>query len=236
MRIEHMQYGLTMRMLSTMQAFFPRFDKTPTKAPLKLYQNIHKLPLSVFIDCLVDNDYEKLIIEGEATHVELFNHFETLYMQYIEAAGGKDAVNKLYKTGRLVTLRMQTGLFAQVQEALKQYPTEEMFMLLYDFPQYNPPLMDYSVGNIEKVLKPMIAEWKSDLVDLANLEAAQPKEETKDDNPGYSHTYFMTAITGIEHALKVYIPENITVGKFCSWVVRYKEYVRAIELQNTTKR
>lgn len=231
MRIGLMQFGLMLKIQSIIQAFFQRSETTPIKAPLKLYQSIHKLPLSVFIDCLVDHDYEKLVIEGEASTIDLVECFNKLYVEYIEAAGGRDAVNKLSKMGRLIDLRMTTERFAKLLATIEIYKTKEIFELLYLFPQYNPPEMEFSIENMNKVVKVMVTEWKSDLVDLSNLEAAQPKED-EEDNKAYSHEYFMTAITGIEQALKITISENVTVGKFCAWVVRYKNHVRAIELQN----
>ena len=67
----------------------------------KLYRSIHELPLRIFIACLVANDYKKLIIEGEVSEDELYEAFEVLYLQYVESAGGKDALKKVASTSKL---------------------------------------------------------------------------------------------------------------------------------------
>ena len=102
-----MQYGLMMRIGNTIQSLFQKRKTTTVITVSRLYRSIHKLPLPIFIDCLIDKDYTKLIIEGNATNEELEECFSSLYMQYVESAGGREAIKKLESTQTVALMQMR---------------------------------------------------------------------------------------------------------------------------------
>lgn len=53
-------------------------------ASCKLYQDCAKLPLDIFIDCLLDNDLQQLIISGVATQDQLQITWDKIYIQYCQ--------------------------------------------------------------------------------------------------------------------------------------------------------
>jgi hypothetical protein len=79
-------------------------SKQPSKeesSGTKLLHRINDVPLSVFIDCICDNDYKGLIISGKPTNEEIATAFEAIYEQYIEAVGGKDLLRHIRQMANL---------------------------------------------------------------------------------------------------------------------------------------
>ena len=187
--------------------------------------------MSIFIDCLVNNELEKLIIEGTPTEKELSDCFDSLYMQYTEEAGGLQAKKKLMKTRQLTQLQNRVKMFGLLIEVINILPTKENFEFLYSFNEYLPERMEFSEDNLKKVINSMIPHWKSEYVDLMN-----ELDKIKLSNPSgkeshYTYEYFASTITEMESVFKTVIPENITVGKYCSWIAKYKAYARRLEIE-----
>ena len=59
----------------------PRLKKKPE---LKLFQKCENTPLSVFIDCVVNKNYQRLVISGKATPEQLSEAWQTLWYEYCD--------------------------------------------------------------------------------------------------------------------------------------------------------
>lgn len=212
----------------------PKTKTTKANPSTKLYRSIHKLPLHIFIDCLVAKEYEKLILEGNPSLEELQAQFEALYLEYVELIGGQATVRKIEDTKRVMNMQTRIKMFELLIAALKANPCEELFVLLYSFHKYMPIQKDYSVENAVLVVNSMIPHYKSETIDLMNeldsIKLANP-EGNKEQH--YTYEYFTSILTEIESAFKLSIGEEISVGKFCVWVTKYKAYVKAINEQNS---
>ena len=199
----------------------------------KLYRSIHELPLRIFIACLVANDYKKLIIEGDVSEDELYEAFEVLYLQYVESAGGKDALKKVASTSKLALMKFRVDTFQMLVDTIKIEPSEELYKLFSFYPQYNPIIKDYSLENIEYTIGQMLPHWKSERIDLMN-ELDHIKLQDKDQAvTHYSYEYFNSILAELESVFKTpTINEEMNVGKFCTWLNKYKEHVKIINKQN----
>lgn len=197
----------------------------------KLYRSIHKLPLSVWKDCLVNQDLQGLVIEGQPTHLELMDAFESLYHQYVEAAGGNDASNQLHKTARFKARESRVKLFELLCDAVRFQPSLGLFELFHHFPLYQPLELEYSAENIERQINAMNPYYKDDLIRYMN-ELDTMKLNSEDGKPThYTYEYFDKVLTEVETAFKMSIPETITVGKYCVWINKYKAYIKTLESQ-----
>ena len=202
---------------------------------LKLYQSIHKLPLHIFIDCLVSQQYYQLVIEGKATIQEMEQAFESLYMQYVESAGGKEAVNQMVNTARTALIKFRVETFELLVNTIKLEPSEDLYKLFEQYPQYNPILKEYSLEAIDYTIGQMIPHWKSERIDLMNeLDYIElQKKEKGQKTSHYSYEYFNSILAELESVFKTAtISDEMTVGKFCTWLNKYKEHVKIMNKQN----
>jgi hypothetical protein len=187
--------------------------------------------LTIFIDCLIDKDYTKLIIEGNATNEELEECFSSLYMQYVEAAGGREAIKKLESTQTVALMQMRVKMFEYLIGIIKVKATKELFDYLYTFHTYYPIVLEFSEENTAKVVNSMIPYWKSETIDLMN-ELERYKVQNGDaPEVQYTYDYFNSMIVEMESSINMKSDDNMTVGKFCSWLNKYKAYVKSMESQ-----
>lgn len=201
---------------------------------LKLYQSIHKLPLHIFIDCLVSQHYYLLVIEGKATIQEMEQAFESLYMQYVESAGGKEAVRQMVNASRTALIKFRVDTFELLVNTIKIEPSEELYNLFLQYPQYNPILKDYSLEAIEYTIGQMLPHWKSERIDLMNeLDYIELQKKDKEQTTShYSYEYFNSILAELESVFKTAtISDEMTVGKFCTWLNKYKEHVKIMNKQ-----
>lgn len=228
-----MQFGTIWKIKNIFQNLFLKQTKKKEKVcTSRLYRSIHKLPLHIFIDCLVAQEYSKLIIEGKASHEEVMSQFEALYSEYVELIGGASTLSKIKDTKYIFNMQTRCTLFDLLVKALNDNPSEELFNLLYTFTKYHPPKKEYSLENVALVVKAMIPHYKSETIDLMNeLDAIKLKNPEGEQKQHYTYEYFTSIIAELESAFKLSIGEDISVGKFCIWVVKYKAYVKSINEQ-----
>jgi hypothetical protein len=66
-----------------------------TSKSKKLYTDCKRLPLDIFIECLLDNDFSRLVIEGEPTKAEIGEAWMKIFNEYSIHAGG-DSHNEIF--------------------------------------------------------------------------------------------------------------------------------------------
>lgn len=200
---------------------------------LKLYRSIHRLPLPIFIDCLVGKEYERLVIEGQATEIELQECFDDLYTQYIEASGGKDVERGMEQ---ICEFKLRGSLlvgFESLLKALQIAPTEELFNQLYEYHQFLPVRKEYSVDGINAVVRSMMPHYKrTKFLYDREIEFKNATAPTKKIT-AYSYEYFASMLAEISTAFTMNIDENISVGMFCAYIVKYKNKAKIMEQQKS---
>ncbi len=231
MKIRHTLYGLIQKIKSILAVYYPTTKISEPVTTFRLYQSIHKLPLNIWMDCLVNSEIDKLIIEGVPTYEELKEGFSKLYLEYVTASGGKDAVKQMANTARIKARESRLKLFEFLCDAIKTAPSAELYQLFYKFPLYQPLAIEYSVENVEKQIKSMLPYYNDDLIRYMNENDALNTQQGKDAPTHYTYDYFYKVITEIESAFKVSISDTITVGKFTVWINKYKDYVTKMELK-----
>lgn len=230
-----MQFGLILKIKSIIHSLTRKRVTTSQNKTSKLYRSIHKLPLHIFIDCIVGKDLSKLIIEGNPSQDELEQCFEALYMDYVELAGGKDATSKLVKAHHISSIQLRVKMFEMLTQALLVNPSKEMFELLQQFTQYYPPQKEYSLEQVEVSINKMMPHYKSEKISLMlELDAMKLGNENKEQKEThYTYEYFASVLAELESVFKTpSINENMSVGKFCIWINKYKEYVKQVNKAN----
>lgn len=61
----------------------------------KLYLDCKKLPLSIFLECLIDKDFSGLIIEGRPPEIEIEKAWNQIFEEYSKNVGG-DQYNEVF--------------------------------------------------------------------------------------------------------------------------------------------
>ena len=59
--------------------------------PSNLYHRCNETPLSVFIDCVCDKDYNKLVKHGRASKADIARAWEFIYSEYTDISGSASA-------------------------------------------------------------------------------------------------------------------------------------------------
>ena len=220
---------------------------TPELPPLKLYQNIHKLPLEKYIDCICDNNLYALVISGTPTIEELQATWEEIKQQVSEI-GGSDThslLRSLYK--EVNALRVQYSYIINTIEALRLVQ-DHIINKSYDVHQsifvkqkelcneLNTQLKSSFKFNIWDevayyrdlsgcVTRSGSIKIKLDLRTMAyeqvRIKAQEGGKETK-----ITRSYFDKVLINISQYAKYELTESITVSKFYERIKRYTEHCK----------
>lgn len=179
-----------------------------------MYRSIHSLPLTTFIDVLIDNDFER--VGGEV-------EWERLYTEYTELIGGKELQGKLRSVKETIITQSRIQRAKGLLDVLAIRPCKELYEQLY---QFDYPLPTLSESNIDKVLKIFVAHYKRELIDLQEQAMLLDKSDVQG---VLDYQYFVTIIVDMSTAFKMSINIiEISVGQYCIFVQRYKQHCEQI--------
>lgn len=198
----------------------------------KLYLSINKLPLSIFIDCLVDKDYSGLIIEGTPTNEEIEKAWSVIMEEYGNAVSPNEVESKLRDLKTLARKEYQIKRIELVLELLQEVPCEKLYNMMYTF-GYTLPKLKYSQDNVDKVVTLFIAYLKKDITDYQILAKKLETKQDDTDKPKYTRQYFDDVLSSISIALKMptISVNNITLGAFCAYLNRYNAFIKSQQKQ-----
>jgi len=121
MNLKRMLYGSMLRIKSSIMQRMNRLQPKELPNISNLYLSINKLPLSIFIDCLVDNEFNKLIIEGKATNEQLQQAWEKIMEEYGNAVAPNEVSNKLQDVKTLARKEYQIKRIELVLDLLDKF-------------------------------------------------------------------------------------------------------------------
>jgi len=198
----------------------------------KLYLSINKLPLSIFIDCLVDKDYSGLIIEGTPTNEEIEKAWSIIMEEYGNAVSPNEVENKLRDLKTLARKEYQIKRIEMLLDLLEKMPCEKLYNMLFTF-GYTLPKLKYSQENVDKVLTQFIAYFKKDITDYQILAKRLETKQEDTPKPKYTRQYFDDVLSSISIALKIptISVNTITLGAFCAYLNRYNAFIKSQQKQ-----
>ena len=220
---------ITMRRMVSLGLLNSKQPLKEESSATKLLHRINDVPLSVFIDCICDNDYKGLIISGNPTNEEIATAFEAIYEQYIEAVGGKDLLRHIRQIKEIAISQNRVVSAECIIETFKLYPTEGLYEQLYKF-GYNLPKKPYNYSNVNEVLRIFVANYKYDFRKLEKLilEFESVNKSDGEKSSGYTREYFIGSLVDMSEAFKFNISEkDLSLLQYCIYINRYKAYCDA---------
>lgn len=167
------------------------------------------MPLSVFIDAIVDGDLSQI------------SDWDDIYMQYCEAIGGKELNTKLREVTEMSVMKNKIQIAESCVAMLNMSKSEEVFKILCElYPQSG--VTKFSEDAIERI----IAHMKRDVVELGI--SVNEQNVSKEQKADYTRDYFTDMLIEISSAFKVNVGQNISLREYCRWVVKYKQYVEIL--------
>lgn len=211
---------------------------------MKLISSIHKLPLEIFIDCLVDEDYARLIVEGEPTAEEIKEAWNNLLFEYNDAIGGDGQSNFVGFTKQYHHAKLKHDKAVAYIELLNYYYTNEKVIVpkwvndLNRIVDLRTQFTNENASEFPAYLKKCFSRNKSNLVkmelvkiQLEQLQSVQAtKKEVKPDRG-----YFTRVMINLKNYCNREIPTSISTYEFCVLVNNYTEYVKKMESQKAKK-
>jgi len=217
---------------------------------LSIYLSIDTLPLSRFIDCMVDNNLNALIISGtpESTF-QLQSAWENIQQQYTEAVGSSEfkLYLSLYKEVSLLKiecdlLQSAANILCEIQNYLVTHPEAPEFVLkaqtiwaaeVNKILKTNFRFNHLDKSTYEAELNKCISRGKSIKIKLElKLLAFAAIQKKNKGGEAMDRRYFDSMLITISDHAKYEISENITVSKYCERIKRYIHYCESLKTKN----
>lgn len=201
----------------------------------KYYTSIVDLPLSRFIDCLVDQNIYALVISGKPTELKLKSAWDDILIEYNDSIG--DGENKFYfrllkeVNILLITLKeIELDILILRYQYDKKY-ADDLNNLLSTNYVFDPNDIEKYNSDLDKCERKSKGILLSYQVKNAQLEALKEKNQKTETKP--TKSYFANILISLtDHAGVKLNADEITVYEFCERVRRYSEYIKAVENRN----
>ncbi len=190
---------------------------------MKYHNSLHKLPLSIFLDCYCDGNLQALIIEGEVDDYVLTDTWMNLQEEYVNALGNSEQrlflkllkeVNVLVATLNQIKILLPTlRLYYAVQLAkkLNKLLLIETNYMPTDWVAYNKQL-DAAENKIAGV------EMQMELKQHALEELTKKMNKVQGEKP--TRSYFARLMNAMEEHFQIQVNEDITMTRFCDRIKR----------------
>lgn len=207
--------------------------------PAKIYKDIYRLPLSRFVDAVVDGDLQALVISGEPTEAELLAALENILIEYNDAMASHTP-KEMRKVGLIKSVTISEARAAAIDEMIKLlalYRVEKfvkeinrVLQCSLKFDAENPAEYDRDLKRAEMRLKGLRLRANLDTEKLKHFATEEEKKgEVKADRQFFERVLINLA----DHAKIELSADRITVFQFAERVKRYTAY---IEKHNQTSK
>jgi hypothetical protein len=197
----------------------------------KLITTIHKLPLNIFIDALVDSDFTGLILEDEPTQEEILQVWGDLVTEYTEALGD-DGQKQYVKASTIYQqAHIRYELVNNYIELLNNWYVprwaQDLNRLVGAGFKFDPSnkeayrellkrCYNRNQGNLMHV-----ELAKMELESVAKLQAGKDGKGTAPDR-----AYFTKVLTNLWEFMGDHVPDTISTYQFCVLVNRLSDYIK----------
>lgn len=212
---------------------------TPTDTQSsKWYQNISDLPLTRFIDVMVDGNLYALVITGKPTELELHKAWAEIQLQYADAMKDNEfrLLNSLMKEVHRLSITLDQIHMAIDQ--LKQRYVEKFAKLLNGWLGSSFKFDTRFPEDYEKDLQRAYNRSKGIKIELtlkrSRYEALQKKFSSRDKKP--TREYFMALLITLSDHVKYRIPDSITVFEYCERIRRLNQYFETMQTKFNGRR
>ena len=199
----------------------------------RYYNSINKLPLANFVDCLCDNDFNALVIQGEPSAIELVEAWAKILDEYNDLLGQSNDEYKQYYSNyknlaRLKSKQYKILMLAEVMDKIGYVDAfaSHLRKLL------NKPNLKFDITKPEQYsrdLKTCFAMVKGLNIQIFMIESELETISVRMDNASEApkrDDFINTLITLSDFAKRELDPETITVYSYCVRINRLNEYTR----------
>jgi hypothetical protein len=204
-----------------------------TTPSAKWYRHITELPLSKFIDCMVDDNYYALVISGHPSDVELLSAWSDIQQEYADAIGTNEY--RLYVALMRDVIMLSTTL-EQINclvSLLKRYYHPEILSrlnkLLNTSISLDPSVPDKYKATVKR-FEMRSKGIKIDL-DLKEIQLQGMRKKMEESGIKPDRGYFHSVLVTISDHAKYHIADSITVFEYCERVKRYANYCDLVKSQ-----
>jgi hypothetical protein len=212
---------------------------------MKMITTIAKLPLETFVDCLVDEDFSGLVIEGVPTQEEIASAWEDILIQYADAIGDYGYRSYLKAEMAYRAAEIKYNKACTYIEMLNYYYINEKVVIPKWIAELNKLISQPFVFDkedlpaYEKYLSGANSRNKSNLFMmemkreqyLAILKVQQTEKNEKPDRD-----YFEKVLINLSDFKKREILiNNISTHRFCVLVNQYSQYMRHAQTEKLKK-
>lgn len=185
------------------------------------------MPMSVFMDAVVDNDVSQI------------DNFDDVFAEYNESIGGRELELELDRLKREIYLRAKVTLAECLMFSVQVFDDTELFEYLKSL-QIHMRLPSVDLENPENYCKQIEGWLKNDISDLLIMETQhQQKQQSGTTEFKYTRDYFEEMFIELESVLHVHIDATSTVRRYCKAIValkRYRETLLKQQRENQIKR
>lgn len=207
-------------------------NRTSTPSSQILFRHISKLPLSIFIEVLCDENYSLL---GTGTQSEIFDAWQVLVEQYNDSIGGIDIFAKLEKVKKIYILESKTNRGKQILLYLSILQDNWVHDQMYSF-NYPLPVYVFSEDNLKKLAKKFEAHLKRDIMELSMLVTDFNNSSDSNKNEVPKREDFINTLVSISKHFAIALDEEkISVEKYCAYVRRYNQDIERLISQQQTQ-
>lgn len=207
----------------------------------KYYTTIVDLPLSRFIDCLVDNNIYALVISGKPTEEDLLSAWDDILMEYNFQMMDEEGKHHFNLRKQLEILKLdyiKLEICLQVLSAEIDYPDmvepEKRFADDANRITANNFKFDHSKPDqFRKELRSVIAILKflSLKIQIKTAEVEALNKNTSKEKP--TKEYFQTILNTLSIGIAEFqLSDSMSVYSFCDWVKKYNSKIKFLESQN----
>jgi len=209
------------------------WPKPGTEKPLpsNIYHHINECPLCVFIDCVCDHDYGKLIKYGRASKENQASAWEIIYSQYSDTSGNPTSrlLISLSKDIAYHDAKLRSvGLCLKV---LQHHPDPRCIAVLrgygYDYP-FDITRPEEYANSLEAV-----ATRTGNIIITLQLKRAEYEREAGkvSGKPMTRESFYDILAVLFEHFHSRIDPKEVTVAEFVSYKKRYEMEMIALKKQ-----
>lgn len=199
---------------------------------VKLYQNIHDLPLFKFKDCVVEQNLHVLVIEGTPTEDQLKEAWEQIASEYAAAVG--DAEYKLYFNTYRELLQMAVDLsnaellIDTLRKAFYQPLLDELNKLLGSSVKLDGLQKEAYYKQLDVLYKR--SRGIKIKLDLKNMQFKAMEQKFGERGSGKpTREYFDSMLITLSDHAGYQLTDSISVFEYCERIKRYTKYVEQMQ-------
>lgn len=209
---------------------------------MKFIRELEHLLFPVFIKCIADNDYSGLVLEGEATEIEMWLAWQDLLSKFYAETDDKRALAYIKRLAKIEALHTRINHLSALVVSLEQ-------------------LVDCKAPHMAQKLAACFAQWgikrelsiktlKSDIQyinntisnDRVNLLILQREHENADNkatnavSPLPPKKYWYKRLHAIEQYKKMTFDTNtLNMYRFALYIGELEEYIKTSTIKNVKK-